>query len=558
MDTAKPKSRSPGVRKQLMSASQQPNDQKRNEETKPESRGITGPLRDNPAVVIGAIATLLTFVAAWAAVDNHHTILIWTIIAGIVSCSLMIYLYWPRRRKKGNKHAPSQRAIQPPPLAVHDTPQPAPIPLNTESEPPPFEAEHDRLAKEVVLLKIQNERLLSKVEKDEYKTTELKHNDSEDEVETRQLSQQESTESNPPKRREVFGPPSPKIPVSRIPFPSGPGDLWMEYTQDVFYGVIWRWHYKPEIDNTPRGLRAYCPECETDIPLQEHRPRTIKTVGQGIYLQCGYHSSVKHKCNSDDYAHIKKLIQKKIDDGTWVEMVNKQRMAIGLSPYSPDIVGRRHKLEEIKEQILIALAQHSRCQLFTVQSTVSYQYFQLGVREKPNLTEGAVKYQLEDLEEQKYVTIDRYGHKSDEYSLDRKGGKYLEDNNLWPSHPAVMAPSPLKQIDIVQRQILLIIWKMSDFEAYADHQYIEEYMIFFRAIGEKPPLDGEMLKHHIDILLNERKFIKEEREDFYQVAGYSLTRTGREYVINNKLLESELFGYLCEYIKGQQAGNENS
>src|SRR6185436_20431107 len=40
---------------------------------------------------------------------------------------------------------------------------------------------------------------------------------------------------------------------------------YTEYTQDVFMDivpeVIWRWHYKRDIDNIPRGITPLCPEC---------------------------------------------------------------------------------------------------------------------------------------------------------------------------------------------------------------------------------------------------------------------------------------------------------
>jgi hypothetical protein len=219
-----------------------------------------------------------------------------------------------------------------------------PIPTNAEPQPLPFEAEHDRLAKEVVLLKIQNERLLSKGDRDEYKTTELQQGESEDELETKPIIE------SPPDQREVFGPLTPKEPINKIPFSTESNDLWVEYNEDVFHQIIWRWHYKPEIDQTPRDIRPFCIECQPLIPLQHH---AFKDGGGNpvFTLDCSYHTvqlcelGYLYEFNEK----IKELIKQKLNDGSWVDAVNRRRRAKGKPPLSPSLVAPSIPLKPIRD-----------------------------------------------------------------------------------------------------------------------------------------------------------------------------------------------------------------
>lgn len=93
-------------------------------------------------------------------------------------------------------------------------------------------------------------------------------------------------------------------------------DRWPEYKRDVFDGVIWVWHYKPEFGNTPLGLTAYCPECERSEQIKE----TALWGGGAAFLCSG--------CNRDfdlpNDVEIKQQIKKKLADGSWRYVVSKQ------------------------------------------------------------------------------------------------------------------------------------------------------------------------------------------------------------------------------------------
>jgi hypothetical protein len=116
-------------------------------------------------------------------------------------------------------------------------------------------------------------------------------------------------------------------PKSPKPSPSNKdAELWAAYTEDVFYGLIWRWHYKPEIDNKPRNVTPYCTECNPPRPLGGFKYVDGNRGYYRLHLECKLHSSIHHECNVDDYAHIKKLIEKKLDDGSWKLVVDRQQV----------------------------------------------------------------------------------------------------------------------------------------------------------------------------------------------------------------------------------------
>lgn len=427
-----------------MSDSQQPDDKESNEETKPEQSNITGPLKDNPAVAWTALISFLGFVATLAWAENHHTTLIWTAITGMVCCLLMFYLYGPFRKKRKNTTTSLRNHsghLLPAPQPTLDDHQSQPKPLINNQQPNNVQSRDDEIRRRLEQAKTKTQRTQERAQeleasnqelRDKYKTTELQYIDPAKEAETKPMQEQESTESN----KEVFGPPNPKTPIRTIPFPSGPGDLWKEYTQDVFHGVIWSWHYK--FDNTPRNLVPFCPECERPNPLPWQVNRHLNGNWYSIDLKCRFHPKhysirLDHNPYDEPFEIVKKAIMRKIEDDSWFEALNQQRKATGLPEHNPSMAPSPHRLDGIKEQILIALAKCSGCHVEILQHELDFQYFQLGVDEKPNLIKAAVEHQLEELEEQKYVIIELYGHKPTQYSLDRKGKKYLESNRLWPS-----------------------------------------------------------------------------------------------------------------------------
>jgi hypothetical protein len=109
---------------------------------------------------------------------------------------------------------------------------------------------------------------------------------------------------------------------------------WTDYTEDEFYDVIWRWHYKPP-NNTPRDIRPFCPECQYPVELNY---RLIFPQRSPIYtedvvhlkLKCPYHPQVyraEHIPNMqlDDFSKIKALIQERLENDSWREVVSAKR-----------------------------------------------------------------------------------------------------------------------------------------------------------------------------------------------------------------------------------------
>src|SRR5439155_438718 len=115
---------------------------------------------------------------------------------------------------------------------------------------------------------------------------------------------------------------------------------WTEYTQDVFgdasakwKSVIWRWHYKPEIDQTPRNITPCCPDCDKPTPLDVsvifQKPKVKGDAGSRLMI-CRTHKQVytmpaRWGSNLEQYADVRELIGEKLQDGSWVEVVNRQR-----------------------------------------------------------------------------------------------------------------------------------------------------------------------------------------------------------------------------------------
>jgi hypothetical protein len=86
-------------------------------------------------------------------------------------------------------------------------------------------------------------------------------------------------------------------------------------------------------------------------------------------------------------------------------------------------------LNDLQTEILITIAKFDRCEFLQIEGQL---VVKLAAQGKPPLSRAAVKHHLEVLSGEKYITITRSGRAPDRFSLKRRGGQYLEDNNLWP------------------------------------------------------------------------------------------------------------------------------
>ena len=148
------------------------------------------------------------------------------------------------------------------------------FPANANAKFNVLEAELDKTLKENVRLRL----LLDSKEKEHerYKTTKLQENNSFQEAITKEVVKEENQESIepalPPLSIEQQPEPQPKK-VSYGTINGGEGmsqrfqfhetDLYAhkDYKEEEFDGVIWRWHYKFQLNGTPRGITPYCSQC---------------------------------------------------------------------------------------------------------------------------------------------------------------------------------------------------------------------------------------------------------------------------------------------------------
>jgi len=538
-----------------MSASQQPNDQGRNEEPKPESRGITGPLKDNPAVAWAAFISFLGFAASLAWAENHHTTGIWSYIAGMVCCLLVVYLYGPFRKKRKDATAPLQDRNahllpappftlsdhQPPPQTAINNQQPADVQSGDEEirrRLQQTEAETQRTQERAQELKASNNQLKDEIdEAAKYKTTELPHIDLIEEAETKPMPEQENTKtkSTETPNREKVRPP--------VPFPSGSGNLWMEYDQDVFHNIIWCWHYKPEIAQIPRDIRPYCIECQALIPLQHHAFKD--GAGNPVFsLDCGYHSvQLCEMGNLYEFNEkIRELIKQKLKDGSWVEVVNKRRIANGLAPLSPDVhVSHGSKASVLDGTKLLILELIAR-------AGGSYEYdLLLDILEDAPTESGdgpidnfVLMELLKELEKDwKYVKVNK------PYSdlvpvtceLTDKGSAFVREMRKSPARNTSKA-----KLSEIQEQILLVLWCQRELGSSCALHIIEDYIGYLRHMEGKPRLDKAMIEHHIKRLVKGEYIVCEQ--GIYVHYPYSLAEKGSDYIIGNHLHENDWYYFL--------------
>src|SRR5262249_33268796 len=141
--------------------------------------------------------------------------------------------------------------------------------------------------------------------------------------------------------------------------------LWAEYTKEVFpelsKDILWRWHYNPDIDNTPRNITPHCLECEDLKPLEYEVTHNKGTSFYLVHFECFVHHHPLYLTlditpSGKTFDVIAKRIQQRLEDGSWVEVVNKERMARRQAPISP-AAPAHHWLRWEQEQILLIISE---------------------------------------------------------------------------------------------------------------------------------------------------------------------------------------------------------
>ncbi|MEK6304316.1 MAG: hypothetical protein AABO41_26810 [Acidobacteriota bacterium] len=235
---------------------------------------------------------------------------------------------------------------------------------------------------------------------------------------------------NAPETPQVAKPPDADAPVYPAHcFHSGYGDQWTEYTEDTFYGVLWRWRYQKEIDKTPRSLTPLCPECDSPTPMSG---RSNRRFGPYQYLQCRYHPQ-RYKIDEgysqtgDPFPKTKDLILQRLEDDSWVDVVNKQRMARHQAPIGGPIKADV-ALPEVSILILRILAKNGgSCTRNEFYNTLGHLRY---LEQTPSPDEVSIQFHLHELEEKhKYISVER-GPYADGISLTQPGRKFAIDHGL--------------------------------------------------------------------------------------------------------------------------------
>jgi hypothetical protein len=110
---------------------------------------------------------------------------------------------------------------------------------------------------------------------------------------------------------------------------------WTEYTQDKFGEIIWRWHYKPEFDDTPtpRDLKPHCAECNDPLEFVEEKELEVTHGGEKklqwiMQWNCPTHPERRiwyRVLGRRNLFWVYNQISQKIKDGSWKAVVMKQR-----------------------------------------------------------------------------------------------------------------------------------------------------------------------------------------------------------------------------------------
>lgn len=408
----------------MMLVPKEPNEEQRQEVAEAKSDNDAGTIKTGLAAICAVVAFACSLVGIWAAATEHYSTLITVVVGGMISFAVARWLGWqPKQIRRTtdllNKLSALPLPSQSPPSEGHS------VPPDEQSKAEQFEAQHDIVAKELVRTKLELERLRNEEEQRRLETTKLQHDNSTDEAPTEKLT-------------EDRGAPVPKEPddPKRVVYPpgffhSGYGNLWTEYTEDVFDGIIWHWQYNAHIDNTPRNLFACCIECQKPMKRTPVFHGTSGRPGYFVQVTCERHAFSHVQTDPHGiFIHIRERIEKRLEDGSWVDVVDRQRMARGQPSIRGPIetIEKPPLLEEMATHILQALRfEGGECEEPMLYAALNFLVTNAG---DPDVDRVAYRYHLQELEKQDFILLQSDLRGPDSVALTQKGRKYTLDNKL--------------------------------------------------------------------------------------------------------------------------------
>jgi hypothetical protein len=93
---------------------------------------------------------------------------------------------------------------------------------------------------------------------------------------------------------------------------------WRSYTEDTFFGLVWRWRYSSAIgDGIPVDLTSFCPHCDFQV---DHDPASGYPAVEGSAYHCegcGRPLGALDESAFSLHRKVERSIQQKIRNRTW-------------------------------------------------------------------------------------------------------------------------------------------------------------------------------------------------------------------------------------------------
>jgi len=104
-----------------------------------------------------------------------------------------------------------------------------------------------------------------------------------------------------------------------------PVSTYLDYTEDKFSGIVWRWGYE---EGTPDHLACFCPNCDMQIYYNIIHGNMMHGEPNATSYECDHCKEFKRIIDiepSDIKGSIIRQIERKLRTKEWREVVKEQR-----------------------------------------------------------------------------------------------------------------------------------------------------------------------------------------------------------------------------------------